>query len=84
VSDLSPAQKRELKTETGVLVDAAEGRAATAGIQQGDIILQINNVEVTGAAQFNTLVSKLDPKKTVAILVRREDVSQYLVIKPRP
>jgi serine protease Do len=83
VSDLSPAQKREMKTEAGVLVDSAEGRAATAGIQQGDIILQINNVEVTGAAQFNTLVSKLDPKKTVAVLVRRENVSQYLVIKPR-
>ena len=33
VSDLSAAQKRELKTEAGVLVEFAEGRAASAGIR---------------------------------------------------
>ena len=83
VSDLSAAQKRELKIEAGVLVEFAEGRAASAGIQQGDLILQINNAEVTSAAQFNGLVSKLDAKKPVAILVRRDNASQYLVVKPR-
>jgi serine protease Do len=83
VSDLSAAQKRELRIEGGVLVEFAEARAASAGVQQGDVILQINNVEVSSAAQFNGLVAKLDPKKPVAVLVRRENVSQYLVIKPR-
>lgn len=83
VSDLSAAQKRELKIDAGVLVEVAEGRAASAGIQQGDLILQINNAEVTSAAQFNGLVAKLDAKKPVAILVRRDNASQYLVIKPR-
>jgi serine protease Do len=83
VSDLSAAQKRELKIDAGVLVEFAEGRAASAGIQQGDLILQINNAEVSSAAQFNGLVSKLDPKRSVAILVRRDNASQYLVIKPR-
>ncbi|WP_323141116.1 DegQ family serine endoprotease [Massilia phyllosphaerae] len=83
VSDLSAAQKRELKIDAGVMVESAEGRAASAGIQQGDLILQINNAEVTSAAQFNGLVGKLDPKKPVAILVRRDNASQYLVIKPR-
>jgi serine protease Do len=83
VSDLTAAQKRELKTEAGVLVEFAEGRAATAGIRQGDVILQMNNVEITGAAQFNGLVAKLDAKKPVALLVRRDNVSRYLVIRPR-
>jgi serine protease Do len=83
VSDLSAAQKRELRIEGGVLVEFSEARAASAGVQQGDVILQINNVEVSSAAQFNGLVAKLDPKKPVAVLVRRENVSQYLVIKPR-
>ncbi|MGJ7918033.1 DegQ family serine endoprotease [Massilia sp. LXY-6] len=83
VSDLTPAQKRELKIESGVLVDFVDGRAATAGIEQGDLILQINNAEVSSAAQFNSLVTKLDPKKTVALLVRRENVTRYVVIKPR-
>jgi serine protease Do len=83
VSDLDAAAKRELKIENGVLVEVAEGRAATAGIRQGDLILQLNNVEVTNAAQFAGLVGKLDPKKPVALLVRRENVTQYVVIKPR-
>jgi serine protease Do len=84
VSDLSAVQKRELKTEAGVLVEFAEGRAAAAGIRQGDVIQQMNNVEITGAAQFNGLVAKLDAKKPVALLVRRDNVSRYLVIRPRP
>ena len=83
VSDLTAAQKRDLKQNAGVMVEFAEGRAASAGIQPGDVILQLNNVELTGAAQFNGLVAKLDPKKPVALLVQRDKVSQYLVIKPR-
>jgi serine protease Do len=84
VSDLTAAQKRDMKAATGVMVDAADGRAAAAGIQEGDLVLQVNNVEITGAAQFNALVAKLDPKKTVALLVQRDKASRYLVIKPRP
>jgi serine protease Do len=84
VSDLTAEQRRALKIEGGVSVDAVQGQAATAGIEQGDVILQVNNVEVKDAAQFNALVAKLDPKKTVAVLVRRDTVTQYVVIKPRP
>jgi serine protease Do len=83
VSDLTAAEKRELKVESGVQVDFADGRAAGAGIQAGDLILQIDNTEVNSAAQFNGLVSKRDPKKPVALLVRRENVTRYVVIKPR-
>jgi serine protease Do len=83
VTDLSAAQKRELRIETGVLVDVVQGAAAAAGVRSGDLILQMNNVPITGAAQFNGLVARLDPKKSVAVLVRRGDVAQYLVIKPR-
>ncbi len=82
VSNLTAEQRRSLKLEGGVIVDSAEGRAATAGVRTGDLILQMNNVEIKDAAQFNTLASKLDPKKSVAVLVRRENVTQYLVIKP--
>jgi serine protease Do len=83
VIDLTAAQKRELKSDAGVVVDSVQGRAATAGIEQGDLILQIDNVEIRSASQFNGIVAKLDPKKPVAVLVRREDVTQYVVIKPR-
>jgi serine protease Do len=82
VSNLSAEQRRGLRLEGGVVVDGSEGRAAAAGVREGDLILQMNNVEIKDAAQFNGLASKLDPKKSVAVLVRRENVTQYLVIKP--
>jgi serine protease Do len=82
VSNLNAEQRRGLRVEGAVVVDASEGRAAAAGVREGDLILQMNNVEIKDAAQFNSLASKLDPKKSVAVLVRRENVTQYLVIKP--
>jgi serine protease Do len=87
VSDLSEAQRKDLKLDA-VVVDASEGAAARAGVQPGDLILQLNNVEVKDARQFNAMVAKLDPKKPAALLVRRDNqgesaTTQYLVIKPR-
>jgi serine protease Do len=87
VSDLSEAQRKDLKGDA-VVVDASEGAAARAGVRPGDLILQINNAEVKDAKQFNAMVAKLDPKKSVALLVRRDNPSgaattAYLVIRPR-
>lgn len=81
VSDVPAAQRAE--AGEGVLVENAEGSAATAGIRAGDLISQVGNTPVANAAQFNALVAKLDPKKPVALLVRRENVTQYVVVKPR-
>lgn len=81
VSDVPAAQRAE--AGEGVLVENAEGSAATAGIRTGDVISQVGNTPVANAAQFNALVAKLDPKKPVALLVRRENVTQYVVVKPR-
>nr|WP_308600747.1 PDZ domain-containing protein [Massilia sp. Dwa41.01b] len=82
MSNLTPEQRRQLRIEGGVMVESSEGRAATAGIRAGDLILQMNNVEIKDTAQFNALASKLDPKKSVAVLVRRDNATQYLVVKP--
>jgi serine protease Do len=83
VSDIPAAARAEAGVEGGVLVENAEGSAATAGIRPGDIISQVGNSPVSNVAQFNGLVAKLDPKKPVALLVRRDDVTQYVVVKPR-
>ena len=82
LSDLSEAQRKELKLEGGVMVDAAEGAAARAGLRAGDIILLINNADFKDAKQFNALVAKLDPKKVASVLVRRGESSQFIVIRP--
>jgi serine protease Do len=81
VSNLSNVQKKELNLESGVVVEASEGVAAHAGLRAGDIILQLNNTDVKDAKQFNSLIAKLEPKKTVVLLVRRGDSSQFVVLK---
>ncbi|EGF32065.1 HtrA protease/chaperone protein [Oxalobacteraceae bacterium IMCC9480] len=82
VSELSDAQKKELKLDGGVVVDGAEGAAARAGLRAGDVVLRLNNTDVKDAKQFAGLVAKLDSKKLAVILVRRGDASQFVPIRP--
>lgn len=82
VSDLSDSQKRELKLRGGVRVDAAEGAAARAGLRAGDILLSMDNVEVTDARQFATLAAKAEKARAVSVLARRGDSVNYFVVRP--
>ncbi|HEY4541884.1 MAG TPA: DegQ family serine endoprotease, partial [Noviherbaspirillum sp.] len=84
VSDLSEAQKKELRIDGGVIVDASEGAAARADIRPGDVILQLNNTDVSNVRQFNAQVAKLEPRKMAVVLVRRGDASQFVPIRPLP
>lgn len=82
VSNLTDAQKKELKLDSGVMVEMADGAAARVGLRSGDIILRLNNTDIQDAKQFNALVAKLEPRKTVVVLVRRGESSQFVPIKP--
>lgn len=84
VIDLTEAQKHEFKITSGVVIDSVSGVAERAGLQQGDLITQINNTEINNAKQFNLLMTKLDPKKIVVVLVRRGDFSQFVPLRPAP
>ena len=81
-SDLSDAQKRDLKLKGGVRVDAVEGAAARAGLREGDVILSVDNTEITDLRQFATVAAKVEKSRAVSVLVRRGDWVNYLVIRP--
>ncbi len=82
VADLADADRAKLHLKAGVRVESVEGAAARAGLQEGDVVLSIGNVQVTSAKQFAAAVAKLDKTKAIPVLVRRGDSANYLVIRP--
>ncbi|EHR72900.1 periplasmic serine protease, Do/DeqQ family [Burkholderiales bacterium JOSHI_001] len=82
VSDLSDAQKKELKVKGGVRVDAAEGAAAKAGLREGDIVLTLDNVEIADSKQFAAVAGKADKAKPINVMYRRGEWVSFLLIRP--
>ena len=82
VTDLGEADRAKLHVKGGVRVDSVDGAAARAGLQEGDVVLSIGNVQVTSLKQFTATVAKLDKTKAIPVLVRRGDSANYLVIRP--
>jgi serine protease Do len=82
VEDLTDAQRKEMKLRGGVRIEAVEGAGARAGLQSGDIIMSVDNVDVTDAKQFNAAVAKADKSKPINMLVRRADGVNYVLVKP--
>lgn len=82
VGEIGETQKRELKLRSGVRVESAEGAAARAGLRAGDLILSVDNVEVSSVKQFQAQVAKLEKAKVVSMVVRRADAVTIILVKP--
>lgn len=82
VSELTEAQKKELKVKGGVKVDTAEGAAARAGLREGDVILSLGNNEVASVKDFEAALAKADKSKAMNVLFRRGEWAQYALIRP--
>jgi len=82
VSELTEAQRKELKIKGGVRVDAATEAAARAGIREGDIIVAIGNVEIGSVKEFDAVVAKADKTKPIPVLLRRGELASYILIRP--
>jgi len=82
VSDLPEARRSELKLRSGVLVESSDGAAARAGIRQGDVLVNVNNVDISSAKQFGEVVGKLDQTKSLVVLVRRGDGALLIPVRP--
>ena len=82
VSDLTDAQKRELKVKGGVRVEAVSDGALRAGIREGDVITAIGNVEINSVKEFEAAVARVDKSKPIPVLLRRGELATYLLIRP--
>ena len=82
VSELSDAQRKDLKVKGGVKVDTATEAASRAGLREGDVIVAIANAEISNTKEFDAAVAKIDRSKPVNVLFRRGEWAQYAVIRP--
>ena len=84
-SDLNAEQRKSQdQPRDGVVVTGLEpnGPAARAGLREGDVLLQLNSQPISSAAQFEGLVTKLDRKRTLVLLVKRGGEASYIPVRP--
>jgi len=82
VGELSEAKKTELRIKGGVTVTSVADAAANAGLREGDVITQVGNTATPDLKTFEAALVKLDKAKSVALLVYRDDMAQFVFVRP--
>jgi serine protease Do len=86
VQPLTPQLARELgvKDRAGVVVAGVEdgSPAADAGLQPGDVIVQVNRQPVQTVAEFRQAVETGKAGEPILLLVHRQDASLFMTIEP--
>jgi len=86
VQNLTPriAEALGLDDETGVVVTRVKtgSAAAEAGIQRGDVILEVNQNSVADVQAFSEAIDEAMDQKNILFLVRRGKRNLYVSIKP--
>ena len=81
VRPLRPEEARQLGATggNGLVVEAANGAAAEAGIQPGDVILSFNGQPVNSAEQLKNIIAKAG--KNAAVLIQRGNARIFVPIE---
>jgi len=85
VQDLttSLADKFKLRESRGVLITKVEpgSLAQSEGLHEGDLIKEVNRVEVGSVGEFSSAVAKVRRGETVLLRMLRENRAFYVVLK---
>ncbi len=76
---LSGQEARQLGIAGGLVVERASGPAAQAGLQQGDVILALNNQPVRSVEQFRQLLGRAGNR--FALLIQRGDTRMFVPVR---
>ena len=82
VMDVPQDVLNKLGLNGGVAISSAKGISGKSGLVQGDIIVSINNRDVSSVAQFSNIANKLDKKKVAVFLIRRGGEALFITVKP--
>lgn len=82
VGPLDEADKQRLGFDEGVVVQSARGPASRVGVGQGDIILRINDEDISSPKDYERVVKALAADKPAAVLVVRGGNAQWVLITP--
>jgi serine protease Do len=75
---LNPEERQQAGVSGGLVVEDAQGRAAEAGIQPGDVVLSVDGTPVQSVAQLRKMVQ--DHGKQVALLIQRGDARLFIPV----
>ncbi|WP_269533368.1 DegQ family serine endoprotease [Chitinimonas sp. BJYL2] len=81
VREAPPAMLRQFGIKFGLQVMAAQGPAATAGIQQGDVIVGVGGEDLKSFAQLDETFAKAKPGSSVPLRIRRGEASLFVSLK---
>ena len=85
MQDLTPslADKFKLRESRGVLITKVEpgSLAQSEGLHEGDLIKEVNRVEVGSVGEFSSAVAKVRRGETVLLRMLRENRAFYVVLK---
>jgi serine protease Do len=81
VRGLDETELQEYGLEAGVMVESAEGAAAEARIQPGDIIISINGEDISSQAELGELALKLPMDRAIPVLVVRGEAQNFFTLR---
>jgi serine protease Do len=82
LSELSDEQRTEVGVQGGVLIaDIEPGPAARAGLNPGDVILEVNRKPVASIADVRAAISDQDESSPTLMLIRRGEGSLFIVVE---
>ncbi len=82
VDELRADQKQLLGTKQGIIITSVKKQAQAVGLHKGDIIVRINNTDITSVESFQQVVGSLDKRKMVLLMVLRNGMTNYVAFLP--